>query len=194
MLLLNFNQLKIIMKRTKKILFLALIGLFFTACKDANSSQNQDITENNTQTEVVAENLQTASFTIEGMHCEFGCAKTIEKKLAKMEGVKSAKVDFESKKAEVVYDATLQTPQVLRQTVEAMADGKTYTVSKITSSSDQSSLYLDQEQKKKKEKKTKKSKSSTPEAKTESSQPAEKKGGCCSGKSSCSSKSKTGSL
>lgn len=180
------------MKTTKKILFLALVGLFFTACKEKN--QDVEVTENNAQTEVIAENLQTASFSIEGMHCEFGCAKSIEKKLAKMDGVKSVKVDFETKRAEVEYDATQQTPQVLSQTVEAMADGKTYTVSGITSSSDQSFLYPDQDQQKKKEKKAKKSKSDSSNSKTQKDQPAEKKGGCCSGKSSCSSKSKSGSL
>ena len=36
-----------------------------------------------------------AEFGIEGMTCAMGCAKTIEKKMAKMDGVKSAKVDFE---------------------------------------------------------------------------------------------------
>lgn len=188
----NFKLLETIMKTIKKILFFALVGLSFTACKDANSEKNQDVTKNDLQTEIIAENLQTASFTIEGMHCEFGCAKAIEKKLAKMDGVKSAKVDFETKKAEVEYDATQQTPQVLSQTVEAMADGKTYIVSEITSSSDQSFLYLDQEQKKKK--KSKKSKSDSSDSKNQTEQSTEKKAGCCSGKSSCSSKSKSGSL
>lgn len=184
------------MKTTKQFLALAVAGLFFVACKDTNSVSTEE-TANETavqteevQNEILAENLQTASFTIDGMHCEHGCAKGIEKKLAKLDGIKSAKVDFESKEATIEYDATVHTPQVLADVVKSMDDK--YEVSNVKSSSDQSSLYFDQEQPKK-EKKSKKSKK---DAKTEASttdKPAEKKG-CCSGKSSCGSKEKSGSL
>jgi len=175
--------------KTKQILLFALAGMFFVACKDSNSAQTVEVQD--IQHEILAENLQTASFMVDGMHCEFGCAKGIEKKLAKLEGIKSATVNFETKEATIEYDATVHTPQVLAQAVEAMSDD--YEVSNIKSSSDQSSLYFDQEQKKeKKSKKAKKEKSET-QTSTTTEKPAEKKGGCCSGKSSCS-KSKSGSL
>lgn len=45
-----------------------------------------------------------ASFNIEGMTCAMGCAKTIEKRLAKMDGVKMAQVNFEEKTALVEFD------------------------------------------------------------------------------------------
>ena len=38
------------------------------------------------------------------MTCAIGCAKSIEKKIAKMEGVKSATVDFDRKLAMVEYN------------------------------------------------------------------------------------------
>ena len=38
--------------------------------------------------------MQTASFTIDGMTCAMGCAKTIENKLAAQEGVGQAVVGF----------------------------------------------------------------------------------------------------
>ncbi|MFA7445632.1 MAG: heavy metal-associated domain-containing protein [Flavobacteriaceae bacterium] len=172
------------MKTSKTLLMLAFSGLFLMSCKETPTDA---AVENTTETEQMAENIQTANFSIEGMHCEFGCAKTIEKKLAGLEGVKSASVDFESKKATVEYNAATQTPQVLAQSVEAMADGKTYTVSEVKSSSDQSSLFQEQPKKVKKSKEAKKTKkqqdSQSKELKT-----TEGKKGCCSGKSSCSSK------
>jgi len=122
------------------------------------------------------------------MHCEYGCAKGIEKKIAKREGIQSAKVDFETKEAVIEYDATVQTPQILVDVVQSM-DAK-YIVSDIKSSSDQSSLYNNDKEKKKEKKSKKDSKKEA--ATTEKS--VEKKAGCCSGKSSCGSKSKSGSL
>lgn len=175
------------MKTTKQFLALAIAGLFFTACKDSKTEST--VQAEDVQTEISAENLQTASFKIDGMHCEFGCAKGIEKKLAKLEGVQSATVDFETKEATIEYDAKIQSPQILAEVVQSM-DAK-YIISDIKSSSDQSYLYFDQEQEKaKKAKKTKKAKTETT---TTTEKPAEKKG-CCSGKSSCSSKEKSGSL
>ena len=51
-----------------------------------------------------------------------GCAKTIEKKMAKMEGVKSAKVDFDKRLAMVEYDEAKVTPKSLEETVTKVAD------------------------------------------------------------------------
>ncbi len=183
------------MKTIKNVLLVTVAGLFFIACKDTNSKEAATTESTEVKKEILAENLQTASFTVEGMHCEFGCAKSIEKKLAKLNGVKSALVDFETKQASIEYDATQETPQTLAKIVEEMADGDTYKVSGAQSSSDQSSLYLDKEKKKKatnKDKKPKKGKKSTADSadsKSTSDQPTEKKGKCCSSKSSCSSKS-----
>ena len=59
---------------------------------------------------------------IEGMTCAIGCAKTIEKKLAKMDGVKSAKVDFEKKLAQVEYDESIVNTVSLENTVTKASD------------------------------------------------------------------------
>jgi len=180
------------MKISNKFLVLALAGLFFVACNSKNQNDSEtekSENESTTKTEVSAENIQQASFVIDGMQCEYGCAKGIEKKLAKLEGIKSAKVDFESKEATIEYDSALQTPQIIAQAVEQMNDS--YKVSEIKSSSDQSSVYFDKGKPKAKEK-TKKEDTKTQKTSDSSStdQPAQKKG-CCSGKKSCGSNSKT---
>jgi len=172
------------MKLSNKFLALAVAGLFFVACKNPNNSE----TESTAQREIATENLQEASFIIEGMQCEYGCAKGIEKKLAKLEGIKSAKVNFDSKEAKIQYDATLQTPQIIAQTVEAISDS--YKVSEIKSSSDQSFLYFDKG-KPKEGKKHKKNDTKTEKATTSTSDKTVEKKNCCAGKKSCDSKDKT---
>ncbi|WP_053990490.1 heavy-metal-associated domain-containing protein [Mangrovimonas sp. TPBH4] len=68
-----------------------------------------------------------AEFSIEGMTCAIGCAKTIEKNISKMDGVKSATVDFDKKLAMVEYDEAKVTPSSLEETVTTT--GTTYKVS-----------------------------------------------------------------
>lgn len=136
------------MNITKSLLCLAVAGLFFTSCK-----QNEAAPES-VENKTVAAKPETASFSIEGMTCEVGCAKTNQKELAGLEGVQDATVDFEKKTAVVKFDAAKQTPEKLVETVEAAADGKTYKVSNVKSSGDQAMLY-DNEKEKKKEKEQK---------------------------------------
>jgi mercuric ion binding protein len=121
--------------KTIKIAFALILatGTLFTSCK------KEEITEAKAEaTTVKKENIKATaatSFTIEGMTCAMGCAKVIEGKLAGLEGVQKATVDFDKKTAAVEYDATLQTPEELTKTVEAVADGKTYTVSNVKTAS-----------------------------------------------------------
>jgi len=72
-----------------------------------------------------------AEFGIEGMACAVGCAKKIEKKLAKMDGVKSATVNFDRKLAMVEYDEALVKPTHLTETVTKVADAYTVNNMKI---------------------------------------------------------------
>lgn len=94
----------------KKILFVITLAIAVISCK--NNTTPETITVN-TQAETVkkepnttdvAVNYSKAEFKIDGMTCAIGCAKRIEGKLAAMEGVKSATVDFEKKLAMVEYN------------------------------------------------------------------------------------------
>ncbi|WP_417556656.1 heavy-metal-associated domain-containing protein [Mesoflavibacter zeaxanthinifaciens] len=116
------------MKLFKNILALAIITLFAFSCKneakpEVVNSPNSEITTNNEVAKLDPNaNYAKAEFTIEGMTCAMGCAKTIEKKMAKMEGVKSATVDFDKKLAMVEYDDAKVTPESLENTVTSVAD------------------------------------------------------------------------
>lgn len=118
------------MKTAKFLLTFTLAALLFASCKKEETKSETTATEQAAapKKEIAAADLESASFEIEGMTCAMGCAATIEKKLAEMEGVKEAKVDFETKTATVAFDKTVHTQESLTKTVEAVADGKTYKV------------------------------------------------------------------
>jgi mercuric ion binding protein len=123
------------MNFSKSILAITLAGLLFVGCKEKTDEAATDTaTENSTpkvKKEIAAANLQTASFTVKGMTCAIGCAKTIQEELNGLDGVKTASVDFDKELATVSFDKTILTPEKLTKVVEATADGKTYKVSNI---------------------------------------------------------------
>lgn len=122
------------MKFTSSIFTLALSTLLFIGCKESNSKA-EEANSTTSPTEIkkntIAAKPETASFTIDGMSCAVGCAKTIEKKLAATNGVQEAKVDFDKKEATVNFDAAVITTEKLQEIIEKAADGKTYTVSDV---------------------------------------------------------------
>ena len=141
------------MKLIQLTLALAISGVLLTGCKQTDSAP-KEANESAAVTEKVpvpTARLETASFTIDGMTCAVGCAKTIEKKLSGMDGVQKATVDFDKKTATVAFDKEKQTPETLVKAVEATADGKTYKVSNVHSSGDHAML-MDHEKEKSKKK------------------------------------------
>jgi mercuric ion binding protein len=123
------------MKFTTSMLTILFTSLLFVGCKDktsqTDSDSGKDISTPHVKKEIAASNLQTASFTIKGMTCAIGCAKTIQEELNGLEGVKIAAVNFEEESATVSFDKTILSPAALTKVVEAAADGKTYTVSNM---------------------------------------------------------------
>lgn len=118
------------MNFTKSLLTFGLASTLFLSCKNTGSKPVSGTDETNTKKEVaVAAKPETASFKIEGMTCAMGCAKTIETKLSKMDGVQKATVDFDKKEATVDFDASVLTPEKLTKAVETTGDGETYKVS-----------------------------------------------------------------
>src|SRR5687768_15789070 len=101
------------MKITKSLLALAFSGLMMVGCKESAKEPVTDAEETSNNTEALAGKVETASFSIEGMSCSVGCAKTIEKKLSGLDGVQKASVDFDKKTATVEYDASKQSPEKL---------------------------------------------------------------------------------
>src|SRR5690606_5121219 len=112
------------MKNLKNSIVIAVFTLLAFSCKNEAQPEVKTVgteTTVNAEEETVAldpnATYAKAEFKIEGMTCVMGCAKTIEKKISKMEGVKSVKVDFDRELAMVEYDDAKVTPASLESTV-----------------------------------------------------------------------------
>lgn len=123
------------MRFTPSLIVISLSGLLFTSCNKTATPPTKIVTEITTKknTIVAAAKPEVATFNIEGMTCAIGCAKTIQEKLASMDGVQNATVDFDKKFATVEFDASKQTPELLLKAVQETGDGKTYVVSNMKS-------------------------------------------------------------
>jgi len=133
------------MKTFKNILVLAFVSLAVMACKNETNPElktvetevDASINTNKAKTLDPNATYAKAEFGIEGMTCAMGCAKSIEKKIAKMDGVKSAKVNFEKELAMVEYDEAIVTPKTLEEAVAKAGD--TYKVKDMKTVEDFSS-------------------------------------------------------
>lgn len=114
-----------------KFILLIISTLSIISCKNQETKETHTTTEK-AVAKTPATKPETATFTIDGMTCAMGCAKTIEKKLNALDGVQEAKVDFDKKQAVVHFDLDKLSADDLKKTVEAVGDGKTYKVSNMT--------------------------------------------------------------
>jgi len=105
----------------RKILLIAVAVVFSVACKNNDTPEVKTVETDSANLTAFSEDKDVvyakAEFEIEGMTCAIGCARTIEKNIAKMDGVKFAKVDFDKKLAMVEYDQAKVTPASLESTV-----------------------------------------------------------------------------
>jgi Cu+-exporting ATPase len=123
------------MRFAPSLLLISLSSLLLLSCKKTEVPQtiiaSEIAAKPNSKTAVAKPAL--ATFSIEGMTCAVGCAKTIQEQLASMDGVQKAEVDFEKKIATVEFDASKLTPALLLKAVQETGDGKTYVVSNMKS-------------------------------------------------------------
>lgn len=112
------------MRTFKNIIAIALVTFFAFSCKNETKAEVKTV-EIATETAKKLDPNATyakAEFTIDGMTCQIGCANQIQKKIAKMEGVKSATVDFDRKLAMVEYDDAKVTTTSLTEAVAKVSD------------------------------------------------------------------------
>lgn len=165
------------MKTLKGISLLFMAAAFMVSCKQTSNEQKEnaaETTEKVASTEV-AGTMQKATFQVEGMSCAVGCAKVIEGKLAKMDGMKSAKVDFDTKTATVEFDDAKQNPEAIKKMVEEIANGA-YKVENINVSKEMAMVFQDDKTAKKSCSTSKDDKASCGDKKSKDG----KKAGCCS--------------
>ena len=125
------------MKKLRTIFTILMLATFIVACKDKTNPEVKTVEVETMAAKTTDPNATyaKAEFTIDGMTCAVGCAATIEKKIAKMEGVKSANVDFDKRLAMVEYDVAKVTPNNLIETVAKVGDSYKVSDMKTTNTS-----------------------------------------------------------
>lgn len=120
----------------RKFLLLIVSLSLFISCKDSADKANAESTEENSSVITDASqkeaDMRKVALNIEGMTCEIGCARTIQSKLSKKEGIASAEVNFEAKRGIVEYDANKISEKEIVATVENIAGGDLYKITEIS--------------------------------------------------------------
>lgn len=103
----------------KKLLsYLLIVTLLFTfSCKKEEKTQ--------------IEKLQSIEVQIKGMTCEIGCAKLIQSKVYKLEGVKESKVNFKEEKGTFTFDENKISANAIAEKINGIAGGDLYKVTDI---------------------------------------------------------------
>lgn len=111
----------------KNMKTLKLTVLFIIACSISTSCSSEK--KQVSKTASISINKQQVLLAISGMTCEIGCAKTIQSKLSKKEGVLSAKVIFKDSLANIEFNANTTSKKDLVAFVDAIAGGDLYKAS-----------------------------------------------------------------
>lgn len=115
------------MKKTISILIMAFV-LF--SCNEAKKEVSEE--KSGIEKQEVTANYRTIEVEIEGMTCEIGCAKTIESKLSKTEGITYSKVNFEDKVGKFTYDENKISEEDIAKKIAGIGGGALYKATKIT--------------------------------------------------------------
>jgi len=119
------------MKKITKLVILFSVILLIASCEKKEEEKNVEAKTTKKNELSAAVDLKKVALNIEGMTCEIGCARTIQSKLSKTEGVKFAEVNFEKKKGIIEYDASKVSEKEIVAVVEKIAGGDLYKVSDI---------------------------------------------------------------
>ncbi|WP_298287849.1 heavy metal-associated domain-containing protein [uncultured Lutibacter sp.] len=111
-----------------KKLIVILFVVFTFSCNETKKETTTN--EVHIEKPEVAANYKSIVVDIEGMTCEIGCAKTIESKLSKFEGVTYSKVNFETKKGQFTFDANKTDKEAIVAKITGIAGGDLYSVTK----------------------------------------------------------------
>jgi mercuric ion binding protein len=111
-------------------LLLIILTAFSFSCNQSKSKDQSK--ENDTTQQEIAANYKSIEVEIEGMTCEIGCARLIQSKLSKVEGITYTKVDFESKKGLFTFDSNKLSKEAVAEKISKIAGGDLYSVSKTT--------------------------------------------------------------
>jgi len=119
---------KAIMNKKAIFLLLAISALLIISC--SVNDENGKTKDLKSDVPRMAK-METVSLAISGMTCEIGCAKTIQSKLSKKEGVADAVVVFTDSIATITFNNNKTSTEDLSSFINGIAGGELYKASKI---------------------------------------------------------------
>jgi len=119
---------KAIMNKKAIFLLLAISALLIISCSISDEKgKTKDLKSDVLQ---IAK-METVSLAISGMTCQIGCAKAIQSKLSKKEGVADVVVVFTDSIATITFDSNKTSTENLNSFITGIAGGNLYTASEI---------------------------------------------------------------
>jgi Cu+-exporting ATPase len=115
----------------KKVLLLLFGVILLISCNE-KEGKGEQVAADSKITQSAEPDMKKIALNIEGMTCEIGCARTIQSKLSKKEGVAFAEVNFEKKEGIVEFDANKISQNQIVETIEKIAGGDLYKVTKVS--------------------------------------------------------------
>jgi len=112
----------------RNLIYTLILCFTFLSCKE-EIKKVDSTTE--VSTEEIAANLKSIEVEIEGMTCEIGCARLIQSKLSKVDGVTYTKVSFESGKGQFTFDSNKLSKEDIEKNINKIAGGDLYSVKNI---------------------------------------------------------------
>ena len=110
----------------KALFFVLAIAVLSVSCKKETKIDDKiDVHEEEPQ------ELKNVEVAITGMTCEIGCAKLIQSKLYKTEGVTFAEISFENANGKITYDPNRLDDEELKEIIERIAGGDLYRVEEM---------------------------------------------------------------
>ena len=116
------------MRIKHEVLFVVFLAVFIISCNVGNKKDDPQEIEMNKEGPKDLTNLEVE---ITGMTCEIGCAKLIQSKLYKTDGVSFAEVSFEKENGKITYDANKISDDELKKIIENIAGGDLYKVGQM---------------------------------------------------------------
>ena len=111
-----------------KNVFPFLIVFLVISCNTSINNKETKITKN--QEVVSVEDIKNIEVDIEGMTCEIGCARLIQSKLYKTDGVTFADISFENKLGKISFDVNKVSVDEIKEEIQKIAGGDLYKVVK----------------------------------------------------------------
>ena len=114
------------MKVINKIFTLLFFVLFFVSCQKNETTKNTDSTI--VEKKELTKNLNHIKVDIKGMTCEIGCARLIQSKLYKTDGITFAKISFADSSGVISFDQNRISTDDIKKIIQKTAGGDIYSV------------------------------------------------------------------